>query len=113
MSEHDELADLLKTWEAIDLERGGASRADALARAAAAITSQGERIAMLERVAIDLAASLAASISILERADQMKKQPNRAVASDTMFAQMLRDYRASLVRARAALVLPAPPCEGE
>lgn len=44
-------------------------------------------------------ASLAAAISLLERTPKAKK----AAASDTMFAQMLEDYRVALENARAAL----------
>lgn len=50
---------------------------------------------------IDLAAHLAAAISLLERS------PKRGAPSDRVFDQMLADYRASLKRARAALKEPA------
>lgn len=52
---------------------------------------------LIERVAIDLAASLAAAISLLERGGKAAK---KAAPSDKMFDQMLDDYRASLNRAR-------------
>lgn len=55
------------------------------------------RVAELEGVAVDVMASLAAAISLLERGGK------KAAASDKMFAQMLVDYNASLDRARAAL----------
>ena len=55
------------------------------------------RVAELERVAVDVMASLAAAISLLERGGK------KAAASDKMFEQMLVDYNASLDRARAAL----------
>ena len=55
------------------------------------------RVAELEGVAVDVMASLAAAISLLERGGR------KAAASDKMFAQMLVDYNASLDRARAAL----------
>lgn len=48
-------------------------------------------------VIIDLAASLAAAISLLEHS------PKKAAASDTMFDMMLNDYRRSLARARSHL----------
>jgi len=51
-------------------------------------------------VLVDVAASLAAAISLLERGGKSAK---KAAASDKMFDQMLADYRASLERARAAL----------
>lgn len=50
-------------------------------------------------IVTDLASSLAAAISLLDRTPQARK----AAASDKMFAQMLRDYRASLERARKHL----------
>lgn len=46
---------------------------------------------------IDLTASLAAAISLLERS------PKTAAPSNKMFDQMLHDYRASLARARTFL----------
>ena len=55
------------------------------------------------RTAIDVAASLAAAISLLEKGGKAAK---KAAASDRMFDQMLTDYRASLDRARAAIVAP-------
>ena len=54
---------------------------------------------------IDLCASLAAAISLLERGGKAVK---KAAPSDKMFDQMLDDYRASLERARAALSTPSP-----
>jgi septal ring factor EnvC (AmiA/AmiB activator) len=50
---------------------------------------------------IDTTASLAAAVSLLERGGK------KAAPSDKMFAQMLKDYNASLDRARAALSDPA------
>ena len=49
---------------------------------------------------VDVAASLAAAISLLERGGKAAK---KAAPSDLMFDQMVRDYTASLERARAAL----------
>lgn len=51
----------------------------------------------LKEALINVAASLAAAISLLERGGK------KAAPSDKMFAQMLEDYRASLSRARALL----------
>lgn len=51
-------------------------------------------------IVIDLAASLAAAISLLEKGGKAAK---KAAPSDKMFDQMLRDYRKSLDRARQAL----------
>jgi hypothetical protein len=48
---------------------------------------------------ISVAASLEAAISLLERVPQAKK----AVASDRMFDQMIKDYKASLEKARKEL----------
>ena len=57
------------------------------------------------RTAIDVAASLAAAISLLEKGGKAAK---KAAASDRMFDQMLTDYRASLDRARAAIAYRTP-----
>lgn len=51
-------------------------------------------------IVIDLAASLAAAISLLEKGGKAAK---KAAPSDKMFDQMLRDYKKSLDRARQAL----------
>jgi hypothetical protein len=61
---------------------------------------RGAEIERLRKVAIGVAASLAAAISLLERGGKAAK---KAAPSDKMFDQMLTDYRASLDRARAAL----------
>ena len=62
--------------------------------------AQAQEIAKLKHVAVDLAASLAAAISLLERGGKAAK---KAAPSDRMFDQMKADYHASLTRARAAL----------
>ncbi len=51
----------------------------------------------VRELVIDCAASLAAAISLLERGGK------KGAASDKMFEQMLKDYKASLDRARTAL----------
>lgn len=51
-----------------------------------------------------VAASLAAAISILERAAKEKKPPQKVVASDKMFGVMLSDYKKSLAVFRAAII---------
>jgi len=48
-------------------------------------------------------ASLVAAISILRRAADERKDPRKVVASNVMFEQMLKDYEASLQRARDEL----------
>ena len=66
----------------------------ALARElAAALVREHE----LREAAIGVTAGLAAAISLLERGGK------KAAASDKMFAQMLKDYRARLDAARTAL----------
>ena len=50
-----------------------------------------------EDVLLNCAAALSAAISLLERGGRM------AAPSDKMFRQMLKDYKASLERARVAL----------
>lgn len=56
-------------------------------------------------VAIDLAAHLAAAISLLERGGKAAK---KAAPSDKMFDQMIRDYKASLHRGREAIAAAEP-----
>jgi phage shock protein A len=72
-----------------------------------ALTTLSARVEALEThnsdaysIVIDLAASLAAAISLLEKGGKAAK---KAAPSDKMFDQMLRDYKKSLDRARQAL----------
>lgn len=51
----------------------------------------------------DVLAHLVAATSLIARAEDIKRRPSRAVASDAMFAQMIQDYEAAISRARAAL----------
>lgn len=57
--------------------------------------SENER---LKKALVDVTASLAAAVSLLERS------PKTAAPSNRMFDQMLKDYQASIARARALLV---------
>ena len=59
-----------------------------------------EREARLVGALNDVGASLTAAISLLERGGKAAK---KAAPSDRMFDQMLKDYSASLERARATL----------
>ena len=61
----------------------------------------------------DVLASLVAALSILNRAHAEHKEPRKVVSSDAMFAQMLKDYEASVVRAREALATPSGRAQGE
>lgn len=70
----------------VESERARADKAEA-----------ARRVKEIESVAVDVAASLAAAISLLERGGK------KAAPSDKMFEQMLTDYRNSLERARTAL----------
>jgi hypothetical protein len=61
-----------------------------------------ERIAALEAHK-QVLASLVAAVSILRRAEERKTRPSKAVASDTMFRQMLADYERAIASARTTL----------
>ena len=63
----------------------------------AALVLREAGAAEMAEAAIDVMASLAAAISLLERGSK------KAAPSDKMFDQMIIDYRNSLERARAAL----------
>lgn len=87
----------------------GDAKAARAALEASGLVDQSERIKALEdRLAtardglIDVAASLAAALSLLERGGKAAK---KAAPSDKMFDQMLKDYRASLARVRTDLVV--------
>ena len=79
------------------------SNARAALAALAAIEAAGVRLVPVEveKVAIDVGASLAAAISLLERGGE------RAAPSRKMFNVMLTDYKKSLARARAYFNSPA------
>src|SRR5699024_6193158 len=57
-------------------------------------------VQVLERVALNVMASLDAALSILVRSHEGKVPANEAVASDRMFTMMLDDYQKSLDAAR-------------
>lgn len=48
-------------------------------------------------------ASLVATTSLLVRAEDMKCRPSKAVASDAMFGQMVKDYDRATIAGRKAL----------
>lgn len=62
---------------------------------------------------LDVAASLAAAISVLEHASERKCAPQKVCPSDRMFQMMLNDYRASLERVRRILAEQSNPDTGE
>jgi hypothetical protein len=66
----------------------------------AAEAASAATVAELVEALVDVAASLAAAISLLEKGGKAAK---KAAPSDLMFEQMVRDYAASLERARAIL----------
>ena len=65
--------------------------------------SQEQRIAELEDALKGVLAALVATTSLLIRAEDQKSRPSRAVGSDKMFTQMLKDYDLATVKARAVL----------
>ena len=64
---------------------------------------RGERASQLT----DVLAALVAALSIIQRAENLRKSPSHAVASDKMYRQMIVDYQSSVDRARAALAASA------
>lgn len=70
----------------------------------ALIAQGGEAVTDCRRDALSvMLSSLIAAVSILERAEEMKKRPSQAVASDTMFRMMLRDYHKAIEAGRTLL----------
>lgn len=110
-SDMDKLRELIKIRDEAELafetkgaaahyvEAVDASKAlkDWLGSKAVAILEHIERVERSQNQLIDVMASLAAAISLLERGGK------KAAGSDKMFEQMLCDYRASLQRARQSL----------
>lgn len=72
-------------------------------RANSHLIAKARRVEELEAALRDASASLAAALSILQRANSKQRQPKKVVASDMMFATMIMDCQKSLDRARAAL----------
>ena len=62
-----------------------------------------EEITRLREALKQTLASLVAVTSLVIRAEDQKTRPSRAVASDTMFRQMLADYDNATIAARSAL----------
>lgn len=104
----NEIARAADTIERLTRERDEAYKAllvyrdDAVERLARATAAEAERDRLREALK-GTAASLVAALAILNRAREANVAPNYVVASNKMFAQMLRDYEASLDVARAAL----------
>ena len=69
----------------------------------AARQSAEARVEELRDLAYDLLGTLVAALSVLNRAEDRGHRPSQVVASRRMFQQMLKDYEASVERARAAL----------
>lgn len=65
--------------------------------------NQEQRIAELEDALKGVLAALVATTSLIMRAEDKKSRPSRAVASDAMFNQMLKDYDSATIKARAIL----------
>lgn len=61
----------------------------------------------LREAGLDALASLVAAHSLLQTAHSCGKQPRMVVAGTKMLEQMLKDYEASIQRARAALAKEA------
>jgi len=57
----------------------------------------------LEEALKTVLASLVATTSLIIRAEDMKVKPSKAVASDLMFTQMLKDYDKATIVGREAL----------
>jgi hypothetical protein len=61
------------------------------------------QIAAKDAALLQVLASLVATTSLIVRAEDMKVKPSKAVASDAMFTQMLKDYDNATIAGRAAL----------
>lgn len=60
--------------------------------------------AVLHEPLLSVLAALVAAVSILMRAEDKGVRPSKAVASNAMFVQMLKDYDAATISARSALL---------
>ena len=80
-----------------DVENGGPYKGYAARECMRAIKDSEKALGLYDELTIDLAASLAAAISLLEASGKAAK---KAAPSDKMFDIMLTDYKKSLERAR-------------
>lgn len=70
----------------------------------ALISSPGKDGGSIVEALKTVLASLVATTSLIIRAEDMKVKPSKAVASDAMFLQMLKDYDAATSAGRAAIM---------
>lgn len=63
----------------------------------------GDKVYELEEALKTVLAALVATTSILIRAEHNKCKPSKAVGSDAMFTQMLKDYDKATIVGRKAL----------
>ncbi|OAP40392.1 hypothetical protein AU381_00250 [Sinorhizobium glycinis] len=90
------------------------AEAEELARAMEAEANQMREVSIshrnraeaLEESLKTVLASLVATTSLIIRAEDLKVKPSKAVASDKMFTQMLKDYDKATIAGRAALSTP-------
>lgn len=89
-----------------ELRRALAERDDARAEITRLTVERDEArrdLAEVREVCIDCVASLVASISLMNCAEENNRKPSRAAPSNTMFKMMVGDYERSVDRARALL----------
>lgn len=87
------------------------AEAEELARAMEAEANQMREVSISHRIRANaleealktVLASLVATTSLIIRAEDLKVKPSKAVASDKMFTQMLKDYDKATIAGRAAL----------
>lgn len=87
------------------------AEAEELARVMEAEANQLREVAISHRIRANaleealktVLASLVATTSLIIRAEDLKVKPSKAVASDKMFTQMLKDYDKATIAGRAAL----------
>jgi hypothetical protein len=82
-----------------------------LKRAYEKIDEARAQIAAKDAALLQVLASLVATTSLIIRAEDMKVKPSKAVASDAMFTQMLKDYDNATIAGREALAAPAQETE--
>lgn len=96
----ERLEEIVENIPPIILSRKRQDELETISEAVDTITALRAEVERLAETGIDLAAHLAAAISLLERGGKAAK---KAAPSDKMFDQMIRDYKRSLNKARTAL----------
>jgi|UniRef100_A0A6H1ZA08 hypothetical protein len=101
LSQHEKFAD----WAASTEKRAEALEhwRQEVGKLHSQVSAKADEVERLRDALLTVLASLVATTSIIIRAEDEECKPSKAVASDAMLAQMLKDYDAATIKGRSAL----------